>query len=589
MKMFFNTDNKYFQNTLVVLFFTLVGVLITWPLILKFSSAIYGYPGDPTGTIWMFWWKKIAFLQGLDPDFIPIVGAPLGLDTSHWPASPIIMKSALLLSLISNEIAAYNVLAFLTFPISGLTMYYLVHYLTKNKAASIISGLIYSISPYHLVHGYGHLGIIMGAQWLPLFVLTLFKLYEKRTPKYMIFCATAFSLVLLTNFYDGFFMAVITGAFIVFASFWALKKTREIKFSFKPFVTVIVTTVISAIIIVPLSLHIVKTASSAPSTYTKNLGELYVYSARPWDYLLPSLDNPIFGKYSYKYIVDNIHGSNPVEQTLYLGYIPLTLALLAIALRRKKKSGKGEDETTNFATGFFIFGAFVALWFSVSPTLEIAGANIPMPSYFTYKIVPMFRVYARFGNVALLFIAALAGIGASFLFRRISKARYLYPVMLIIIILISMEFTNIPPYRVSDVSAVPAAYDWLSKQKGKFTIVDYPMYSNIEGGHYSYLFFQRVHKKNLVNGTDTGTESDKLRLQLLDIKDPRVARMLKFLKVKYIVVHPDLYPEEERSKLNDLKALKLIGKFGNDYVYKVDDAIKPLKIRLPPSPKPSAN
>jgi len=50
-----NKIAKYIPQASIALFFIFMSVLITFPLVLKFGSAIYGIPGDSTGTIWMFW------------------------------------------------------------------------------------------------------------------------------------------------------------------------------------------------------------------------------------------------------------------------------------------------------------------------------------------------------------------------------------------------------------------------------------------------------------------------------------------------------------------------------------------------------
>ena len=43
-----------------------------------------------------------------------------------------------------------------------------------------------------------------------------------------------------------------------------------------------------------------------------------------------------------------------------------------------------------------------------------------MPSFFMYKILPMFRAYCRFGIVVELAVAVLAGFGLKFFLRDLS-------------------------------------------------------------------------------------------------------------------------------------------------------------------------
>ena len=62
----------------VALLGTLLALLLTMPLALHPTTYIYGYPGDSTGAISVFWWWGYALTHGKDLLDNPLQGAPLG-------------------------------------------------------------------------------------------------------------------------------------------------------------------------------------------------------------------------------------------------------------------------------------------------------------------------------------------------------------------------------------------------------------------------------------------------------------------------------------------------------------------------------
>ena len=64
-----------------------------------------------------------------------------------------------------------------------------------------------------------------------------------------------------------------------------------------------------------------------------------------------------------------------------------------------------------FYVKLFLFITFVGILFSMPPYWNFGIFKIYFPSFFMYKILPMFRAYARFGILVMLSISVLAGIG----------------------------------------------------------------------------------------------------------------------------------------------------------------------------------
>jgi hypothetical protein len=335
--------------------------------------------------------------------------------------------------------------------------------------------------------------------------------------------------------------------------------------------------------------------------YVRPFRDLTSNSARPLGYLLPSQDNPFFGEFTKKFIKNPLYGGHPTEHTLYLGWVGIVLSIFAIrewhrknkkqrlqaaghkpqaieqSRQRDRETGRQGDRSlitdhrSRKAVSFFLFAGIVALIFSHSPYTEIGNFRILFPSYFMYKILPMFRVYARFGIVVMLCVSVLAGIGLASILEKIRNTKKRRIFLSVVLLLIFIEFAPTLPAPMVDAIHPPPVYEWLAKQEGDFTIVEYPIETD-----YEYLFWQRIHQKRLVNGALPHTYADEVRKEIVDILRPETPGVLKYLGAKYVILHPDKYLKSEDvpvigevPDVSKQKGLKLIRTFEEARVYEV--------------------
>ncbi len=488
---------SYYNEILIFLSFIILSLVMTYPLVFRMGGSFYGYRGDPLGVIYGLWRLKYTWQHNLPDYFNALLASPFGVGTGGGIRTPFLQFFAKWLTILTNEIFAYNLIILLSFPLAGITMYYLVYRFTKNKVAGFFSGIIFAFSPYHFAHAWAHLGLV-NIQWIPLYALLLFRLDENRTYGNAVLCAVAFTLNAFFDPHYGYFMAVFTGAFLLFKLLYGWRHLRWSATGrqslFQGIKVGLVGVAVVLGIILPLQYRSLKTAFFEPKTptiaaqgYVRPFEDLFYRSAKPLDYLLPAVEQPVFGRYTTKFLGSVFYGSSPTENTLYLGLVPLILAVLAAVTigswrRRRRRSpglrgehlnrqsvvGTGKD----FVIGFFIFVVFIALLFSQSPYWDIGPLRIPFPSYFMHKILPMVRVYARFGIVVMLAVAVLAGIGLSDILKKIGKRKWRIGFSGLVIVLVLFEFWNWPPFRVTDVSRTPPVYEWLAKQPGHFTIAE---------------------------------------------------------------------------------------------------------------------
>lgn len=375
----------------------MLSCIVTHPLIFKFRSYIYGGGGDSLGAVWLFWWARYAHFNNFSFNFCPLISTPFGVDFGvNFSQSPFSIGAVFIsrwLSLLTGEIFAYNLLVFISFPLAAIITYYLVFYFTKNRIASVISGLIYAFCPYHFTHAYQHL-TLANIQWIPLFFLALFNLDERRTYGNANLAALAFALVFLSNYYYGYFVTIFTGIFILWRVWYGLRnkrlsgypvirlsdeqrsraESREQRVESREqraegrghraerkalnsklrapssklhfFKVVLVAVLVALVIILPAiypmlkNIFSPKTEAMASLGYERSFSGLFTYSAQLFHYLIPSGDNPFI-----RGLVRNfVKVYHPVEQTLYLGWVGIVLSFIAVrGWRRKNREQRAES------------------------------------------------------------------------------------------------------------------------------------------------------------------------------------------------------------------------------------------------------
>ncbi len=577
-----NVCNKAnIRHISVFLFFILASVLFFLPWIYGDNDFLLAIPGDPYGTIWYFW-QTNHFSSPTE-----LIAAPFG-----YQQGPVIFYLWWALSLLFgnfiNEINTYNFLVFISFPFAGFTMYLLVWHVIHHRLASLIAGLIFAFSPYHLMHSLQHL-TLGHIQWLPLFFLALIKLREQATLNNYIALVVSFIILFMSDYYYGYFTLLITAPLVLFILYNRRKDKQEVEegqinINQK---AVYMAAIVGILILSAAVFPIISNWQKTIGTMGRTIIDLQVYTARPLEYITPSIDNLFFGRFAEKFSSARLHGSNFFEQTLYLGFLPLALAGLALFTKKNRHEN-------SFIIYFSLIGALIALLFSAPPKVNFLGFNIPMPSYFAHQIMPTFRVYARFGVFVSVFVALLAGIGFKQLIGNFRSYWTKATLVSITLIFITAEFLSIPSQNIS--TNVPKVYSWLAKQPDNFIAAEYPLVSSSDYYNNEYLFYQRVHKKRLANGAAPDSYAERMRRKLEDLEEPDIGIRLRRLGVKYVIVHRQKYKEgmipdnikryhggsksvTSQIKYNNGKIplittsnMKLIKRFGSDDVYVIEAA-----------------
>jgi len=556
--------------------YLLLGIIFTWPIITKLGTLIYGFKGDPFYNLWIF--HNLRFNDLL-------VNVSFGLHDQSYilqPVQPLIILYGKILTYCFSDIITYNLIIIFSFPLAGLAIYLLTKLFTKNVLVSFFAGIIFAFSAYHLARAEQHISLV-SIYWLAFFVYFLFKFWRDSNWKYAILCGLFFSLTLMDNYQYGF-MALIVGllfyAFLVVINY--IKKEKKFWIYTKFFLLAIV----AALSIISIfDFKIVRTIFSNQGATAlgpeRNISELPVYSAQKFNYILPSPENPILGKFAEEKYDQSIKdtGGNLTEQTLYLGIIPILLLLYCfiVILTDDKIQTRKYRLPVIFLSLLFLVG----LYFSFAPTVEIFGLTIKTPASWIFPHLSVFRVYARFGLLVILSVSVLAGIGLSFLLEKIKSKKIVMLLYCSIALLLLLELLNFPPFHYVDVSkkAMPEVYQALENNLTG-VLAEYPLLPSEEPKSYDYLLWQRYHKFPLVYGAPINSEGDEFRKTILDPSNNSTIEKLKEIGVKYIIIHQDSYTSENAKKYPleynngvapkvDNAQLELLGNFSEDTLYKI--------------------
>lgn len=581
------------KNISVIILYVFLGVFAVFPIVFRLNSLVYGTATDPFVWIWNFWWLKYSLVKGLSSNFVPILAYPFGLNLlGLYTIWGFLNKW---LTVLTGEVAAYNLQIMCSFFLSGLAMYYLIYYFTKSRLASFFSGVVFMFCPYHFARSWDHISL-SNVHWMVFYILSLFNLYQKKTFKNAFICGICFSLIgQFSSYYYVYFMMLFTVLFVVFNIVYNISKKRRIGikeiFQFLKLLIIYLTAIV--LIMLPqiwryIKMVIYRTDKAWEIELIRPFGQLFADSARPLNYFLPVEYNPFLGGLASFFIDTPLYGENSGgEQSLYLGFIPLILAFIGYKRWRKNKIKGIDNPKIDYLMWFWIIALFIFMICSFSPYWGNKNSFfIPFPSLVLYRVFPMFRNYARMGVIVMMSVCVLAGFGLKGVLERFNSNKKKLGVVFLLCCGVCFEFFNIPP--ITDVSNIPKVYNWLKLQPENIVVAEYP----IDADTRPIVFYQRVHQKNLVNGAVPGTYAYEVRQKVIGLEDESTAGILSFLDADYVLVHKDKYLNSQGGNvlgqvpdLDNNSGFKFVKDFGNIAVYEVvAEPIDPKIVTVEPTP-----
>src|SRR5688572_11213563 len=263
---------------------------------------------------------------------------PISIGVYSQPVTDI---TGALLSRVSGPVAAYNWLILLTFPLAAATTYLLARHLAMSRSAAMVAALAYAFSPFHLAHAAYHPHIAQ-TQWVPLYLLALWRCLDAATPGAVAFLCISTLAVTLSNFYGGLIAAVITPAAV--CAYWLVMRPVNRRPSHALSVTV-ATLVLIAACGLAYAWHVAHAVVVDRQAFAFPRDQLFVYSAKWWSYLVPPVAHPVFGSVAHRVWETAGVRAGLLEQQVSLGWGILALGGIAVGrwfwLIRNRHSASG--------------------------------------------------------------------------------------------------------------------------------------------------------------------------------------------------------------------------------------------------------
>lgn len=564
--------------------FAVASVAMTYPLALHLADHIRDH-ADQYEYAWLLGYaaqKLLADPLGLfDANiYYPFKGS---LAYSDSTLGSVVLALPVLLTT-RNPILANNLLLLLSFALAGLGVYLLVWDYTHRWPAAILAGLIFAFSPVRM----DHLVQIpnFSSQWIPLALFGLRRFWVERRPAWAAWFAVALSMQALASFYFAYVVALMVAIYLAFR--FAREPGRLLD---RPTIApLLIALLVCAAIIAPVALPYFQVQERYG--FRRTIEEAEYFSALPRNFLAVEPENRLYGP----------RMSDGMERVLFPGFVALALAAGGALSRRR-----GDESGTYVAIGA------VAVVLAFGPSLHLTSLDRPvslpfhMPYWYLYQYLPGFqalRVPTRFGVMAMLSVAVLAGLGASGLASLLATrlpgpiSRLLAPATAAILAALALaEYVEVPlrfvPVPVGD--SIPAAYRWLAAQPERGVLAEVPI-NLVPDEQAPYCYYSTYHGWTLVNGKRSfyPPEYKPLAATLDGFPSPEAIDRLRALDAKYVILHGSRYDAQElarRSRLAESQPdkIRLVQRFGDDLLYEVlasyhpEPIVPELRLSLPPN------
>lgn len=566
-----------------ILYFSLLTIIWTWPLIREMNHSIVGQVGDNIYFIWLInWFEESLFELHQSPLFVQNLNFPEGWYLASTEITPSMVFIALPIGMIFGPTAGYNFSIFVSFVLSGLGAYVWVRALTKNSFAGIIAGTIFAFSPYRYSHYLiGHLNLL-GTQWIPFYFYFLYKTLSRESGPWAnpILAALFLGLIGFTSQYYLYMSLIMTVIFIIgFLLFIDRKILNNRVMRYQLLVFGSLSLILIAIAIFPY-LELAKQGGLAP----RSLEYIRRYSASPSDFFLPSTAHFFWGSI----VGDLFDRSLWIEATLYLGFVSIGLSVVSILLRNKITIQKG------IVLLFVFFGAaafVLALgsdlhWLSEPVIIKLPGivqsitqreqVYVPLVGRILHRWLPFYssmRVSMRYGIFVILSVSMLAGIGVYGLRQKV-KGNFREILSVVILLLVLFDFY---PKRTNLAEVSGRAVDyWLADQLEPGAVVQIP-FSSVED--QEQIYYTMIHGKPFLGGFFNAYPPDqylRIRPILEQFPSEEGIQLLKELGVQFVVIDSDSYEDfPSKKKYIEEHGLLLRYSLDGDYVFEVLDRSVP--------------
>ena len=529
-------------------------IYLTWPLAIDLDTRIYGAIGDLTGAMSIFRETADGHHLPFLPGTLTHLDAPNGLpirwtlNIATWPST----GSLYLLTVVFGPIAAFGLYILAGFTATGVAMFLFVRRYIASAGVAFIAGWAYAFYPFPVVKAQGHVDFVHG--WVLVIVLwRLVALLERPDRRNGVWLGLALILAFSWTPYHILFAGIAASAFGV-AMLVVARRRRNLRS------TVSALAVAAAIGVGWMAaMTALNLAAPRSEVRTHTLAEVYAFSARWKEYVVPTSEHPLVGGWADRYRLAHYHGSNLSENMLYLGVTLLVLALIGLISAAR---ARGEQRAVAFAATAMGIVAFAC---SAPPKIAGAGLTLPTPTLFLFHVTTTWRVFSRLGVIVMLATVVLASIGIARLARgRPTVVRA--ALLSVIFIAVAGDLCARPPVGTNKL-IIPPSYTRFARMPPGIA-AEYPLVP-AEQSNSGDIFYQGWHHHPLLNGYPAGSPEEARALRLTNLSDPHTADGLAALGVRYVLLRQDIVASKLPDPGKPGRGFRLVSQDGYIAIYRV--------------------
>ena len=494
---------------LIVSFYSFASALMTYPLVFNLRTSFIsdGEWNDSPMYIWGLYAFKDALVHFQNPFFTDKLYFPLGTWLIMHTFTPIMGLFSLPFS---NAILAANIFILLNFVLSAIGAYHLCNYYVKNKYLSIVAGFIFAFCPYKLAHLHSHFNLMLTAA-IPFFVLCWQRAFQYdpaprlRSKKHFVLALVFFAWAFLSEYTYALFL-------LAFVLFWCSYYGCKL-YNFKIVRKKSIVLLLALVIIISNCVVLLLEKHHVPRTQ-------FFLGSDVLSFFVPSLDSRLFAGAWTRYFHSALIKADPAENTVFLGYTLIALAVVVFVARRRRENSIDQRALLFFCACFTLLSM---------PMVHIAGKPVCALPHAIIQYIPFinnFRAPARYTVMVMLFLPIACFMALQHWLGKLPNTLQMLLAALILV-MIGAEF--IPnPFPLYSRGSLPRVYHYLASQPDG-TLLEIPF--GIKDGvsvrigrtEAMNMYYQTVHHKKLLSGYIS--RLDKKKCEFFQT-DPLIGKLL---------------------------------------------------------------
>jgi hypothetical protein len=508
----------------------LLAVVHTWPLALHPATYSRNDNGDAQLNEWILAWVEHTLPRDPMHLFQANIFYP-AKDTLAY-SEPLIVPAMLGAPVRwagGSPVLVFNLMVIAGFALSAFAGYVLLLRWTGDPVAALLAGTTFAFNTHTLTR----LAHVQGLHLygLPLALLATDRLIAIGRTKDAIWLALWMAVLAYTSGYLFVFGSIMVGvAALVSVGEW-LPRSRGVLIGFGIAVGV------AAVLILPLWVPYHRAATE--QGMVRSLEAVTEYSASPHGYLAAA-GTLHASTWSARFFRD------PVD-SFFPGFVVIALACTAIALA----FADGDSRAPGFRRRAVMLAIIAATGFLLS-----LGTRTPLYGW-VYQVFPPvrgLRAAARFGNLFLLGMSALAGLGLARIRQRLQGSRAVAILGAAAVVLANAEALR-APFEYRTFTGIPRLYSLLTHEP-RVVLAEVPffprqaVFENAE-----YVLNSTAHWKPLMNGYSGYTPATYVDYANVFWYFPRdyAIDAMKRAGVTHVMVHPDRFGAEGNEVLRAIE------------------------------------